>query len=123
MLIFNRLQGLRGKTALPGADVITTLFSLSPPAPTASPPGFNPGSIATQPTVTVIQTPTNPGPVAYPPTQPPPNAPVLPWSPTADVPTLTVLPPAPRKAWVPWAIGGGVVAAIGAALAVAFANR
>lgn len=125
MITFTRLQGARGLRGKPAhaavADTLATLFSISPPAPTANPPGFNPGSIATQPTVTVVQTPTAPTPEASPPMTP--GAVETPWSPTADVPTTTMYPAAPKKAWVPWAIGGGVVAAVGAAIVVALTHR
>lgn len=127
MMTFTQLRGLGGKTALPGPDPIAAMFTMSPPVSTTPPSGFTPGNIATQPTVTVVQTPTNPGPVAYPPTQPPPDAPSPPYGdgavPGYPAPGTVTLGPAPMKKWVPWAIGGGIVAAVGTAIIVALANR
>ena len=57
---------------------------------------------------------------------PPLDAQVQAWPASADTPTVTAspsfdptlptMPQAPGKAWVPWAIGGGVVAALGAVI-------
>lgn len=130
MMTYTRLAGLSGKAdyAVASANMIqATTFSMSPPMPTASPPGYTPGNIATQPTVTVVQGGQPPGPVAYPPTQPPPDAPLPPpgggFIPDYAPPGVVTLGPATKKAWVPWAIGGGIVAAIGTAIVVAVANR
>lgn len=128
MLTFTQLRGLSGKEAYATIGPIGP-FAVNAGVPVpATPNGTSPGTISTVPTVTVVSTPGGAtvvptSPTATPP-GPPPDAQVMPWPPSADVPTMTTVPGMqPKKKWLPWAIGGGVVAAIGTAIIVAVANR
>lgn len=106
MLAISHRSRLGKSTALPAWA--PSFVTAGVPIPT-SPPGASPGSLATVPTVTTVQ----------------PGSSVFPS--TADTPTATATPgfqpgfpnaPAPSKAWLPWAIGGGILAAVGAAVVV-----
>lgn len=116
MITVTQLQGLRGKDPRAAGAMFSALSTAIPGmSPNTLSPSPQPGTASTTPTVVVV---------AEPPRSPPPEAPVITFPQTADAPVFTpIVSASTSKRWVPWAVGGGVVAAIGAALLVTFANR
>lgn len=117
-------RGLLGRTAASSVALWSPAAASAGVPIATTPPGTAPGTISTTPTVMTVQT--APPVTASPPSEPPGTDVPIVFPSTADTPTVTAspsfdptlptMPQAPGKAWVPWAIGGGVVAALGAVI-------